>query len=384
MRNSPYVFSLLAALVPLCPPVFGQTSQTSQATRSDNTLANAQIRDASWFLNGHVLFEDGTVPTDRVDIESICDGKRHTEAHVDKKGEFSFRLGATNNSVTMDASERTTRSAPPAGTFNVDPSVAVSMSQNPMGDCVIRAVLVGYRSDVVLLADRTVADSPNIGTIVLHPAGNSPGGAVSAASLAVPKNAQKAFEKGMEAARESKHEEAAKYFQFAVHYYPQYAEAWYQLGTAQASMNLAAASRQSFETAIGADPNFAPPYMKIAQLEEAARNWKALADITAQLLKIAPGGDPMAYLYNSAANINLRDLAAAEQSARAGLKLDARHRIPKFWYILGVLLGNRGDFAGAIAQFNNYLQFAPDGPDAATVRKQLEQCQKLAAATPKP
>jgi TolA-binding protein len=394
MRISLPAFSF-AAFVLLAVPVFGQSTRTGASTSTTTTTsgspssgpstsASTRITDASWFLNGHVLFEDGTVPTDRVDIESICNGRRHTEAHLDKKGDFSFRLGATNNSVAMDAEQRSMTSAAPGGTFNVDPTVAVSLSQNPLGDCVIRAVLVGYRSDVILLADRTQADSPNIGTIVLHPAGKSPGGTVSAASLAAPKNAQKAFAKGMDAVKDKKHEDAARDFELAVHLYPQYAEAWYELGKVQANLNDAAASRQSFETALTADPNFTPPYMKIAQLEEQARNWKALSDITAKLLKIAPDGDPVAYLYNSAANINLKDLATAEQSARAGMKLDAQHRIPKFWYILGVLLANRGDFAGAIDQFKNYLQFAPDGPDAATVSKQLEQCEKLSAAAPKP
>ena len=258
------------------------------------------------------------------------------------------------------------------------------MSQNPLGDCVVRAVLVGYRSDVILLASRTQADSPNIGTIVLHPTGNSPGGTVSATSLAAPKNAQKAFAKGMEAIKDKKHEDAAGDFEMAVHLYPPYAEAWYELGTAQAALNQPADARKSYDTALSIDPNFTPTYMKIAQMEEQARNWKALADITSQLLKIAPDSDPLAYLYNSAANINLKEFAAAEQSARQGMKLDGQHRIPKFWYILGVLLANRGDYAGAIDQYKNYLEFAPDGSDAASVRSQLAECEKLSAAAPKP
>jgi tetratricopeptide (TPR) repeat protein len=392
MRKSLSAFSFLAAVVLIGLPLFGQstrggaatTSASPTATQGVPATASTQVRDASWFLNGKVLLEDGSVPTERVDIESICNGKHHTEAHLDKKGEFSFRLGATNNSVSMDAEDRSTRSAAPAGTFNVDPSVSMSMSANPLGDCVVRAILVGYRSDVILLASRTQADSPNIGTIILHRAGDSPGGTVSAASLAAPKNAQKAFSKGMDAVKDKKREEALKDFGEATRLYPQYAEAWYQLGAVQASMNEAAPSRQSYETAINVDPNFTPPYMKIAQLEEQARNWKALADITAKLIKIDPASDPLAYLYNSAANINLKDVAAAEQSARQGLKLDTQHHIPKFWYILGALLATRGDYAAAIDQYKNYLQFAPDGPDAAAVRTQMAQCEKLAAAAPKP
>jgi tetratricopeptide (TPR) repeat protein len=257
------------------------------------------------------------------------------------------------------------------------------MSQNPLGDCAIHAVLVGYRSDVILLAGRTQSDSPNIGTIVLHPTTSSPAGPVSAASLAAPKAAQKALAKGTEAEKNRKNEEAAKDLAEAVHLYPQYAEAWYELGKVQESMNDATTARQSFDMAVNADPNFTPPYMKIALLEEKAKDWKGLADTTSKLIKIAPDSDPDVYWFNSAANYNLKDMAGAEAAARAGLKVDTMHRVPKFWYILGVLMGNRGDLAGAIDQYKNYLQYAPDGPDAATVKTQLAEVEKLAATAAK-
>jgi hypothetical protein len=355
MRQGLSLLSWTAAVVLAGLPVLGQGTSTATSQGA-----------GAWFLNGHVLMEDGTVPTQTVDIESICSGVHHTEAHIDKKGEFSFRLGKANNPVTMDASELST-----------------SMAANPLGDCVIRAILVGYRSDVILLEGRTQADSRNIGTIILHSTGNAPAGPVSAASLAAPKNAQKAYAKGVEAEKDRKNLEASKNLAEAVHLYPQYAEAWYELGKVQASMNDAAASRQSFDMAISADANFTPPYLKIALLDEQAKDWKGLADTTAKLIKIAPDSDAQVYLYNSAANYNLKDMAASEASARAGLKADTMHRIPKFWYILGVLLGNRGDLAGAIDQYKNYLQYAPDGPDAATVSKQLAELQKVAGAAAK-
>jgi hypothetical protein len=47
-------------------------------------------------------------------------------------------------------------------------------------------------------------------------------------------------------------------------------------------------------------------------------------------------------------------------------------------------MGNRGDLKGAIDMYNDYLQYAPDGPDAATVTKQLAEIQKLAGVAPKP
>src|ERR1019366_7734588 len=119
MRINLSVFALLAAVVLLCLPVFGQSTRSSNSTN-----ASTQITDSSWFLNGHVVLEDGTVPTERVDIESTCDGKRHVEAHIDKKGDFSFRLGASTNSVTRDAS-------PPSSEVRRHPAPSTSIPHCP-------------------------------------------------------------------------------------------------------------------------------------------------------------------------------------------------------------------------------------------------------------
>jgi tetratricopeptide (TPR) repeat protein len=302
------------------------------------------------------------------------------EAHPNAKGEFSFRLGFTNNSVTMSAEETRQTSARPAGTMNL-PALGTSMqmSQNPLGDCVVRAILVGYNSDVIRLAGRSAADSPDIGTIVLHPAGKGGSATVSAMSLAAPKNALKAFQKGSDEVKDRKPQDALKSFQEAVKLYPAYAEAYYEMGRVQADLNQADAARASFDAAVKADPKYAPPYMTIAQMEEKSRNWKAVSDITAQLLAIDPSGYPAAYLYNSVANLNLKNTDAAEKSAREGLKADTQHASPKLWQVLGVILANRGAFPEAIEQFQAYLKFAPNGPDAAAVQSQLAQCQKLAA-----
>ena len=395
MRKTVCVLAFLAAGGVLSMPGFGQSRSTGTSTTTPSTStstsaptspypSNVQVTDASWFLSGHVLMEDGTVPAERVDIISVCSGIKHTEAHTDKKGEFSFRLGKSNPGVTPDAEQMLTRSAPPSGTFNVDPTVGVSMSQNPLGDCAIHAEFVGYRSDVILLAGRTVADSPNLGTIVLHPTGNVPGGPVSAASLAAPKAAQKAYAKGLEAEKNKKLEEASKAFAEAVHLYPNYAEAWYEYGNVHAAMKEDDAARQSYDAAVNADPTFTPPYLKIARIEAVARNWQGLADVTAKLIKLSPNSEPEVYLYNSEANINLKNAAVAEESAKAGLKMDTLHRVPKFWYILGVLMTNRGDLTDALEQFQNYLKFAPDGPDANAVRSDLALIQKSAGTAPKP
>ena len=79
------------------------------------------------------------------------------------------------------------------------------------------------------------------------------------------------------------------------------------------------------------------------------------------------------------ANFNLRNLEAAEKSARAALKLDTQHRVPKLEHLLGVILANQQDYAGAAEHMKSYIERAPDASDVDVVRKQLVEIEKLLA-----
>jgi regulator of sirC expression with transglutaminase-like and TPR domain len=79
------------------------------------------------------------------------------------------------------------------------------------------------------------------------------------------------------------------------------------------------------------------------------------------------------------AQFNLRNMEEAEKSAREALKLDPQHRIPKLEHLLGVILANKADYAGAAAHMKNYIERAPDAADIDTVRKQLVEIEKLLA-----
>src|SRR6185436_14030890 len=96
--------------------------------------------------------------------------------------------------------------------------------------CELRARLVGYRSQMVSLSNRRALDNPDIGIILLHKLTPNEGGTISATSLAAPKDAKKAFEKGIDFLKKKKPEDALKSFEKAVELYPKYATAWYELG----------------------------------------------------------------------------------------------------------------------------------------------------------
>jgi len=50
-------------------------------------------------------------------------------------------------------------------------------------------------------------------------------------------------------------------------------------------------------------------------LENKAKNWKELVNITGRLLKLDPAGNWQAYIFNAIGNFNVQNFEAAEKSA---------------------------------------------------------------------
>jgi tetratricopeptide (TPR) repeat protein len=362
---------------------------TTTPTNPNNTQQNPQTTiQQPIFLSGRIALEDGTAPPEPVVIQTVCNGTPHAEGYTDAKGYFAVELGS-NRGIIQDASEfSNTNTMPPfAGGATTPTSNNLSRMGNSIDTperkymgCDLQAKLAGFRSQTVALAGRRPMDDPNIGTILLHRlARQEEGRTVSAASLAAPKDAKKAYEKGMDALKKKKLEDAQKNFEKAVETYPQYAEAWFELGRLRAVENKPDLARGSFDQAIKADPKYVPPYLSIAILDLQEKKWQELADVTEKTVKLDPFSFPQAYFFNSVANFNLHKLDIAEKSALECERLDTRQQFPKVRHLLGLVLADRKDWAGAAQRFHEYLRLAPKADDTAEVQKQLTQVEAIQA-----
>ncbi len=407
--------TIVAGAVFLLPPAFSQakggatttptgggtstgTSTTSipgRTTPSINTPTNpqpttpntSQSMPVAVPITGRVMVDDGTPPPETVAIERVCNGSARAEGYTDRKGYFSIDLGMDR--VMQDASMSGGLFNNAETRFPGQAQTASGMGGGAMSDqrylnCDLRADLPGYRSQVVSLANRRAMDNPDIGTIFLHRLGNAEGRVISAISLAAPKDARKAFEKGLELAKRQKLDDAMKNYQKAVDVYPKYAAAWFELGKLQAARGQADAAHQSFDAAVQADPKYLNPYLELSQLALGAKNWRELADVTGRAVKLDPFDYPQQFFFNSVANYYLQDMDAAEKSAREAEKLDTQHHYPQVSHLLGVILAQRQDYTGAADEMRTYLKFAPGAADAGTVRGQLDQLEKLSAQSAPP
>lgn len=359
------VFILGMAVTP--SPLFSQRGGSGGSGASTTMPANGMSQKGP-YLSGHVTLEDGSAPTEKVIIESMCSGRTRQETTMDKKGGgFGFTLGQGSGDLMLDS----TNQANHAGA-----TAAVSLQE-----CAVQAVLPGYMSDVIYLATLQPGH-PDVGTIVLHKAGGAVGQGPSDTAKQASKDAVKAFGKGAEAAKNNKWPDAATNFRKAADLSPGYADAWLELGKAQVALKQVDEARKSFEASIKADEKYIPPYIQLVQIENQAQNWKGVTELAGRLLKLAPAVPPQIYFLDSAAHYRLRNCEAAESISREGLKADTQHQAPRLHQVLASCLNVRGDFAAAAAELKQYLEVAPFASDAALMKTQIADLEAKAQAAP--
>jgi tetratricopeptide (TPR) repeat protein len=340
------------------------------------------------FLQGKVMLDDGTPPPEPVTIERVCGGNPRPEGYTDSKGRFSFQLGQRNNGMLADASTSSMGDASDpfggGGFGNTSQSSRLGGSGGSSGmriqlmGCELRASLPGYQSSIIPLSNRNPLDNPDVGTIILKRLGNREGSVFSATNAFAPKDAKKSMEKGRDLLKKKKYDEAEKEFAKAVEVYPKYSSAWFEIGKLQEAKGEIEEARKSYGQSLAADAKYTPPYQHLFMLSVKEQKWDDVADTTARLLKLNPYDFPDAYYYNAISNYNLKRLDEAEKSAKSLYDQNPK-RFARAGYVLGLVMAQKEDFAGAVDHLKKYLEDTPNAPDRETVNKQLIEIEKFAS-----
>lgn len=345
------------------------------------------------FLSGKVVLEDGTPPPEPAVIERVCHGQVRPEAYTDSRGNFSFELGGDQTLAMTDASVSASSAMgnpfgtnDPFGGGGADLGMPTGgMGQVNLTGCDIRVQLPGYRSDVISLGRRSVFDNPNIGTIVLHRLDGVEGTAVSATSLAAPKNAKKAFENGIKEMRKKKPnpEKAQQEFEKAVEAYPQYASAWGALGQLRLSLNNPEGAQEAFEKALEADPKYLNPYQPLVRMHLMGSRWEPALQLADQALRLNPFMTEMQY-FKAVAHYNRGNMDEAEKAALAVQEAKDGKDFPQSHQILGMIQAEKGNFNGAAEQYRSYLAVQSQGAVAEDLKRRLNEWEALGVIEKKP
>jgi tetratricopeptide (TPR) repeat protein len=247
-----------------------------------------------------------------------------------------------------------------------------------MVGCDLRVQLAGFRSSTVRVREVLQPGQNDLGTIVVYPLERVTGTTVSVASLMAPKEAKKSLERAKKALKKQKFAEAENHLMDAIDSYPQYGDAWFELGQLYKHQNKDDKARDAYMKAIEIDDLYVNPYVGLGWLSSIEGKWEEAAEFTGRAITLDPISFPEIYFLNALANLNLKDLDIAEQSARQYQRLDPEYNFPTVFLILSNVYALQDNNLRSIEEMRNYLEHAPDAPDAEAIRSRLRQ--KLAKA----
>jgi tetratricopeptide (TPR) repeat protein len=204
-------------------------------------------------------------------------------------------------------------------------------------------------------------DVSDVGTIFLHSLSRSQGLTMSATAGLAPKEAQRAYEKGLEAVRRTQPDVAQADFSRAVGMYVRFAAAWLELGKILEQRGHNAEARSAYARAIASDDDFLKPYERLYLLDVRESKWQEAANATGRVLRRDPYEFPGAYYVNALANLQLGNLDAAERSAREAGRLLGETDDPRASYVLGLIQARRGQTEQAADSLRTFIASGPGG-----------------------
>jgi tetratricopeptide (TPR) repeat protein len=152
------------------------------------------------------------------------------------------------------------------------------------------------------------------------------------------------------------------------------------LGWVYVQHNRLEKARNAFTQASAADDKFVPAYLGLSSVALRESKWAEAAEFSDHVAQLDGVEAPAAFYYNSLANYRLGNMEQAEKSARKAETLGVQHAFPQVRLLLGMVLANRREYAGAAGELRSFLKAAPTAPNADKVREQLAELEKLGAA----
>jgi Tfp pilus assembly protein PilF len=365
----------------LCLFVVAAELQPSQAQQKSTTAAPPSqvarpdsIQDSGFYnywasmsgqgkaggvLLGKLVMEGEPLPWEPLLVAVDCKGSVVNLTQTDLRGQFVIRF------VDSHGVERT-------------PQDAQRQMETQYEGCVVRGALAGFRSAEKTITIHNLRDEPNLGTIILSPEGRSGGMEVSTTTKTAPPKALKAFEKARGEWLEQHPDTALRDLKKAVQIYPEFAEAWVQLGKIEETSDPQAA-KDAFSKALSADPKFILPYERLAAMAVTEGKWQEATDQTSRALELDPEGTPELWYYDALAKFQLGKTDEAQVSVQKALAIDPRHSVPNVEQLLAVVLARKADYPGAIQHLKNCLSYMPSGTNADLVKQQIAQLEQKTA-----
>ena len=191
----------------------------------------------------------------------------------------------------------------------------------------------------------------------------------------------KVFNEGVAASAAGNYDEAITFFEEMIKVNPQCPECYYNMGVAYSEKKDFEQAEAAYKKAIEQEPGNADAYNGLAQVltsqrksDEASEAAKKGAELMAAAAPVG-GGDPEALVNQGKIFINAGNMAEAKTQFERALAALPSHA--EAHYLLGTVYVGEANFAGAVKEFETYLELAAAGPFAAQAQENVNTLKPL-------
>jgi tetratricopeptide (TPR) repeat protein len=193
---------------------------------------------------------------------------------------------------------------------------------------------------------------------------NASDATVSVKSWLVPKRVRRIYERADRALTQHNLEAAQRELKKAISAYPKFAVGWCRMGALHEEQLQLDDAFADYSQAVAIDSQLLPACLGLARIAFREQRSQQVVKFTDKVTKVNPVAFTFAYLYSAAAQFHLGNLSAAEQNARKFQSFDTDHEHPQGYLLLGDILTNEHDYAGAAEQKLRFLELDPNAYDA--------------------
>src|SRR4029077_16472297 len=190
---------------------------------------------------------------------------------------------------------------------------------------------------------------------------------VSVHALKVPGKARRDFEKGVERLQKKDAEGSLSYFKEATNAFPNYYEAYYQIGLANLELRRGNDAEQALQRSIDlSGGGYAEPHFALGAVLCERKSYQDAERVLRRGIDV-DGGSWKGHLLLGQALFGQNRLEEAEKSARDVLL--RRSDVSSAYILLGNIHIRRQEYILAIKNLDTYLSMQPDGPNSQQVRE---------------
>ena len=309
--------------------------------------------DVRLSLTGRVMLDDRQVPPEPVPVEFSCHGDNRA-ALTDTKGKFTIPI-TTQRAAKTD----------------------VITTPLKLEGCQVQIRIPGFEELIVPLTEPHRASDLMLGDLTLKAAAHTGGAEFSETARSAPPKARASYVRGVELVNSAQYADALAALDKALAAFPNFASALQLKGVVLERTGKLGAAREAYQQAAAADPSYSKPLVQLAQMAADDQNAAETARWAAMANKLAPGAYPGMYLLEGSSYFDLNRYDDAGKAAQAGIDADPKFVYPSLRKLMGEVLYQKRNYAGALELFEWYLKAAPEATDIDGVQERVQSCKRL-------